>query len=197
MVGVWKEGGLYMALETLWTSCFISSLLFHVGYINKPFSTCAQLAVWLYSHCQGHHKVICFPLHCTSHVRRLKFKDALQKKTRIECLFKRLRRSVQTVRSESLGVIHSPLCSAHTHRHCSWRPLGRGVLSPQTERTSWLRPAPALPEELRPKPLRGRGGARPTEPRTNERSAHPPLQGWLITRTHSSPLKECSLNKRS
>lgn len=100
------------ALYGLRNSCFISSSLFHVGYINKPFSTCAQLAVWLYSHCQGHRKVICFPLHCTSHVRGLKFKDALQKKTRIECLFKHLRRSVQTVRSESLGVIHSPLCSA-------------------------------------------------------------------------------------
>lgn len=92
-------------------------------------------------------------------------------------------------------VTHSPtpLCSAYTHRHCSRRPPGGGVQPPQTERTSWLWPAPALPEELRPEPLGGRGRARHTEPRTNERSAHPPRRGWLITSTHSSPLKSAVL----
>lgn len=165
-----------VALETLWTSCFISSLLFHVGYMNTPFCTCAQLAVWLH---QGHHKVICFPLHCTSPESSAKM-------------------SVQTLQaihpvSERCDSFPHPFCSAYTHRHCSRRPLGGGVQPPQTERTSWLWPAPALPEELHPEPLGGRGRARHTEPRTNERSAHPPRRGWLITSTHSSPLKSAVL----
>lgn len=171
-----KRGGGGVALETLWTSCFISSLLIHVGYMKTPFCTCARLAVWLH---QGHHKVICFPLHRTSPDPK--------------CLFKHFRRSIQSVRCERCDSFPHPLCSAYPHRRCSRRPLGGGVRSPQTKRTSWLWPAPALPEELRPEPLGGRGRAWHTEPRTNERSAHPPRRGWLITSTHSSPLKSAVL----
>lgn len=78
---------------------------------------------WLYSHCQGHYEVICFPfscllffffLLCTSHVRGLKFKHRKKnkKKNRFNVALKDLRPSIQTARRDGLGVIHSPLRSA-------------------------------------------------------------------------------------
>ena len=156
----------------------------------------------LYSHCQRHLEVICFPFSClpfffffllsTSHVRGLKFKhrekNKNKKKTGLMLLWTpQAKHPDSKKRRFRCDSFPTPLCSAHRHRR---RPLGGRAPSPPTERTTWPRPAPALPEELRPKPLRGRGGARPAESWTNERSAHPPLQGWLITSAQSSPFKE-------
>lgn len=167
-----KGGGGVVALETLWMSCFISSLFFHVGYMKTPFCTCAQLAPRAP---QGN------MFSSALHISWIQCQNVCS-----------IQRSIQSVRSERCDSFPHPLCSAYTHRR-SWGPLGGGVQPPQTERTSWLWPAPALPEELRPEPLGGRGRARHTEPRTNERSAHPPRRGWLITSTHSSPLKSAVL----
>lgn len=120
----------------------------------------------------------------TKHIKHVKF-----------CRTKKKKNTNNKYKTWAPQAIHSdsntlrcdlfPL-SLHTHRRCTPGPLWGGVSLPQTEHTPRLRPAPALPEELRPEPLRRRGGARPS----NKRSAQLPPQSWLITNTLSSPFKE-------
>lgn len=161
---------------------FCCFLLVTSIYLLDSCSTCCNRCVhlfspvWLYSHCQGHQKPICFSLlQHTSPVRRMKFTGAAWGERREKNRFnvEHLRQSIQTVKK--LRCDSFPPCSAHTRRHPGPRPPGGGVSSPQTEHTSWSGPASALPEELRSKPAWGRGGARPAEPGPNKRSAHPPL----------------------
>lgn len=181
----WKRGGLFtLRVSGLYHPSFF--FLFTSIHLLDPFLTCCNFSLYLslslLSDCvqtaKGIRRQYVF-LFCNAHIS---CQNGQEKKW---LYVEHLRLSIQT--AISLGVIHS-LC-AHTHRHRPPRPVWGGVSQPQTQHAPQFGPASTLPEELRPEPLWGRGGAQPAEPGTNERSALLPLQAWLIINTQTFALK--------